>query len=36
MSDVLDLAIESGLEARFRMAVLNYDEDDVEVVGWSQ
>ncbi|MBI2706507.1 MAG: D-aminoacylase [Actinobacteria bacterium] len=29
---VLDLALESGLEARFRMAVLNYDEDDVEVL----
>jgi N-acyl-D-aspartate/D-glutamate deacylase len=29
---VLDLAVESGLEARFRMAVLNYDEDDVEVL----
>jgi len=27
---VLDLAIESGLEARFRMSVLNYDEDQVE------
>ncbi len=27
---VLDLALESGLEARFRMAVLNYDEDEVE------
>jgi N-acyl-D-aspartate/D-glutamate deacylase len=29
---VLDLALESGLEARFRMAVLNYDEDEVEVL----
>ena len=29
---VLDLAIESGLAARFRMAVLNYDEDEVEVL----
>lgn len=29
---VLDLAIESGLEARFRMAVLNFDEDDVETL----
>jgi N-acyl-D-aspartate/D-glutamate deacylase len=29
---VLDLAAESGLDARFRMAVLNYDEDDVEVL----
>jgi N-acyl-D-aspartate/D-glutamate deacylase len=27
---VLDLAIESGLEARFRMAVLNFDDDEVE------
>ena len=27
---VLDLALESGLESRFRMAVLNYDEDEVE------
>jgi len=27
---VLDLAVESGLDARFRMAVLNYDEDEVE------
>ena len=27
---VLDLAIESGLDARFRMAVLNVDEDEVE------
>jgi N-acyl-D-amino-acid deacylase len=27
---VLDLALESGLETRFRMAVLNYDEDEVE------
>jgi N-acyl-D-amino-acid deacylase len=27
---VLELALESGLEARFRMAVLNYDEDEVE------
>lgn len=27
---VLDLAVESGLEARFRMAVLNYDDDEVE------
>jgi N-acyl-D-aspartate/D-glutamate deacylase len=29
---VLDLALESGLGARFRMAVLNYDEDMVEVL----
>jgi len=29
---VLDLALESGLEARFRMAVLNFDEDMVEVL----
>ena len=29
---VLDLAIESGLDARFRMATLNYDDDDVEVL----
>jgi len=29
---VLDLALESGLDARFRMAVLNYDEDEVEVL----
>jgi N-acyl-D-amino-acid deacylase len=29
---VLDLAIESGLVARFRMAVLNYDDDEVEVL----
>jgi N-acyl-D-amino-acid deacylase len=29
---VLDLAVESGLEARFRMAVLNYDEDQVETL----
>ena len=29
---VLDLAIESGLEARFRMAVLNFDEDAVETL----
>ncbi|MGZ4785228.1 MAG: N-acyl-D-amino-acid deacylase family protein [Acidimicrobiales bacterium] len=29
---VLDLAIESDLAARFRMAVLNYDEDEVEVL----
>jgi N-acyl-D-amino-acid deacylase len=29
---VLDLAIESGLAARFRMAVLNFDEDEVEVL----
>jgi N-acyl-D-aspartate/D-glutamate deacylase len=29
---VLDLALESGLEARFRMAVLNFDEDEVEVL----
>jgi N-acyl-D-aspartate/D-glutamate deacylase len=29
---VLELALESGLDARFRMAVLNYDEDDVEVL----
>lgn len=28
----LDLALESGLEARFRMEVLNYDEDMVEVL----
>ncbi len=27
---VLDLALESDLEARFRMAVLNYDDDEVE------
>ena len=27
---VLDLALESDLDARFRMAVLNYDEDEVE------
>ena len=27
---VLDLALEADLEARFRMAVLNYDEDEVE------
>jgi N-acyl-D-aspartate/D-glutamate deacylase len=27
---VLDLALESGLDARFRMAVLNFDEDEVE------
>ena len=27
---VLDLALETDLEARFRMAVLNYDEDEVE------
>ncbi len=29
---VLDLALESGLGARFRMAVLNFDEDMVEVL----
>jgi N-acyl-D-aspartate/D-glutamate deacylase len=29
---VLDLALESDLEARFRMAVLNFDEDEVEVL----
>lgn len=29
---VLDLAVESKLEARFRMAVLNYDEDEVETL----
>jgi N-acyl-D-aspartate/D-glutamate deacylase len=29
---VLDLAIESALAARYRMAVLNYDEDEVEVL----
>jgi N-acyl-D-aspartate/D-glutamate deacylase len=29
---VLDMALESGLDARFRMAVLNYDEDMVEVL----
>ncbi len=29
---VLDLAIESGLGARFRLAALNYDDDDVEVL----
>jgi N-acyl-D-amino-acid deacylase len=29
---VLELALESQLEARFRMAVLNYDEDVVEVL----
>jgi N-acyl-D-amino-acid deacylase len=29
---VLDLALESGLEARFRLAALNYDEDMVEVL----
>lgn len=29
---VLDLALESSLQARFRMAVLNYDEDEVEVL----
>lgn len=29
---VLDLALETGLEARFRMAVLNDDEDAVEVL----
>jgi N-acyl-D-aspartate/D-glutamate deacylase len=27
---VLDLAVESGLDARFRMAVVNWDEDEVE------
>jgi N-acyl-D-aspartate/D-glutamate deacylase len=27
---VLDLAVESGLDARFRMAVLNFDDDEVE------
>jgi N-acyl-D-aspartate/D-glutamate deacylase len=27
---VLDLALESRLDARFRMAVLNYDDDEVE------
>jgi N-acyl-D-aspartate/D-glutamate deacylase len=26
----LDLALESGLDARFRMAILNYDDDEVE------
>jgi N-acyl-D-aspartate/D-glutamate deacylase len=29
---VLELSLESKLDARFRMAVLNYDEDDVEVL----
>ncbi len=29
---VLDLALAAGLETRFRMAVLNYDEDAVEVL----
>ena len=29
---VLDLALEADLDARFRMAVLNYDEDEVEVL----
>jgi N-acyl-D-amino-acid deacylase len=29
---VLDLALESDLDARFRMAVLNFDEDMVEVL----
>ena len=29
---MLDLALESDLEARFRMAVLNFDEDMVEVL----
>jgi N-acyl-D-amino-acid deacylase len=29
---VLDLALASELDARFRMAVLNYDEDEVEVL----
>jgi N-acyl-D-aspartate/D-glutamate deacylase len=29
---VLDLALESGLQARFRMAVLNFDDDMVEVL----
>jgi N-acyl-D-amino-acid deacylase len=29
---VLDLAVESGLGARFRMAVMNYDEDEVETL----
>jgi len=29
---VLDLAIETDLTARFRMAVLNYDDDEVEVL----
>jgi N-acyl-D-aspartate/D-glutamate deacylase len=29
---VLDLAIESNLESRYRMSVLNYDEDQVEVL----
>ena len=29
---MLDLAVESDLGARFRMAVLNYDEDEVEVL----
>ncbi len=27
---VVDLALDSGLEARFRVAALNYDEDEVE------
>src|SRR5262249_4264266 len=27
---VLDLALESGLDARFRMAIVNFDEDAVE------
>ena len=29
---MLDLALEADLDARFRMAVLNYDEDEVEVL----
>ncbi len=29
---VLDLAVASGLGARFRMAVLNFDEDEVEML----
>jgi len=29
---VLELAVESGLAARFRMAVLNFDEDEVEML----
>ncbi len=29
---VLDLSIESGLDARFRLAALNYDDDEVEVL----
>jgi N-acyl-D-aspartate/D-glutamate deacylase len=29
---VLDLALQSGLQARFRVAALNYDEDEVELL----